>query len=263
MNSLTAEFFNGIATGCRRFDRVSVVINNVSDIESVRKRCDELARTSVIDGYCDVAAQLPHALLLTGLARSRLEPRPHYTDHFLVKVCQPGPRWLVHWDTDVVLDVPGDWVTPAIALMQRRVDVATATPRWPDGWSLDQERLSTDGAFDLGYGFSDQVFLIERARFAAPIYRKFCPASWWYPTSHLTPIFEQRVDAWMRRSRLQRAVYRQVSYKHDERMANQPRGTAAQRARRKAQRLMYEAAQQVPGRFQPALHRRPNEKVRS
>lgn len=254
---LTPDHFRRIESDVgRSFDRVTVTVNNVDDPGAVRARMHELVTSGVVDGFVEVAHALPDALAVTGLKLRDLEPLEHYTDHFLVKVCQPGPRFLLHWDTDVRLDQSCDWVTPGIDYLQRHREVAVVSVGWPDTWSMDAERLSIDGDFDLGYGFTDHLFLVERRRFARRIYRRFAPAAWWYPTSFLTAIFEQRVDAWMRRERLQRATYREVRYRHDEVMVDHPPRTFFDRVRRRARRHIASALEAIPG-FNPSIHRRP------
>ena len=246
-SALTRAFFARITDSLGRdFDRTTVTINNVRDPASVRARASELIGSGVIDDFVEVSDHLDAALEKTGLSRRELEPLPWYTDHFLVKVCAPGPRWLVHWDTDIVQVRPGDWVTPSIQFLNEHPDVVVAGPGWSDERSMRSETLRQDGEFNIGYGFTDQIFMVERERFAAPIYDHFTIASWWYPTAHITPIFEQRIDAWMRRKRLPRATYRAVTAVHDERMVDQPRGTRMQRMRRIAQLSVYRSAQRLP-----------------
>lgn len=259
---LTADHFDRIAADVgRRFERTTVTVNNVDDPTAVRRRLDELVSRKVIDGFVEVVAALPSALARTGLTMTDLSPLEHYSDHFLVKVCEPGPRFLVHWDTDVRLTVPGDWVTPSIAYLQAHPEVVVASVGWPDTWSMDDERLDVDGEFDLGYGFTDQLFLIDRTRFARPIYRRVAPASWWYPTSHIAPIFEQRVDAWMRTDHLKRAIYRKVRYFHDETMVDHPSRTTMQRVRRRVYRATRMALERLTPGFVPSVHRRPRSPV--
>lgn len=255
--ALTPEFFARIREEVfREFDVVSVTVNNVDDPSLVRTRLQQLRASGIVHSTVDVGSALPAALTRTGLTMGRLRPLEHYSDHFLVKVCQPGPRYLVHWDTDVRLTRPGDWVTPGIEYLRTHPGVKVVTPAWSDKLSLDRERLSTDGPFDLGYGFSDQIFLADRTSLAAPIYRRIAPAAWWYPTSHIAPIFEQRVDAWMRRGHLLRATYRPVQYAHEEVMVSHPSRTLVHRVRHRAQATTVAALEHLPG-FIPAIHRRP------
>lgn len=247
-NTLQPSFFAEIERSVRRtFDRTVVVINNVDDLAAVRKRCHLLMRAGVVDDFVVVAEALPGALRQVGLSPRKLEPLPHYTDHFLVKLCHAGPRWLVHWDTDVVLTIAGDWITPSINYLSTHAGSVVAMPGWMDETSMSSTTLRHDGPFNVCYGFSDHIFLVERSRLARPIYRHVSPASWSaYPTSHLTPIFEQRIDAWMRRHRHKLVVYRHVRYVHDEHMASQPASGIRQRIRRRFHRDIARLMQGLP-----------------
>jgi hypothetical protein len=120
---------------------------------------------------------------------------------------------------------------------------------------MAREAISRDGPFDIGYGFTDQIFMVDRYRLAQPIYRHISPASWWYPTSHVAPIFEQRIDAWMRSERLTRATYRDVRYVHDETMATHPAQGLANRVERKVRQQVFSALQRLPKSAPPTLRR--------
>ena len=88
-----------------------------------------------------------------------------------------------------------------------------ANPLWEDP-TLERTTLAYDGDFALGQGFSDQVYLVRRAEFAAPIYQQRCIARYRYPVSAITYIFEARVDAWMRHHDRLRLTYLPARYRH-------------------------------------------------
>ena len=117
---------------------------------------------------------------------------------------------------EVTLVDAGNWVSPALELLQEREDILVANPAW-ELPGADRETIASAGDFDLGYGFSDQVFLARRSELAAPIYDERCLASLRYPTAHIAPTFEQRLDAYMRNHRRLRATYRPTVYQHPHR----------------------------------------------
>jgi len=140
----------------------------------------------------------------------------HYSDWAIVALFLPGSApWMCHRDPEVRLKNPFDWVSPSINLMKEDSRVAVANPNWWKG-GLDGETILTHGDFSIGYRFNDQVYLLRISEFARPVFRYFAPASLRDPLSYVSPIFEQRVDAYMRCHRRLRATYRRAIYVHPD-----------------------------------------------
>jgi hypothetical protein len=197
------------------FAVVTVLVNNVAD------RADALARAQqILDSDSPVtrvefvADHLAAALRRTGLRAGQLKRLPHFTDCCLVAVTLDGPDWIVYWDSDARLERPADWISPTLSRLSRDPSLVIGNP---DNWHVGlarREALVVDDEFAIGFGFSDVAFLARRSVLAAPIYRHVAPASWRYPLAHIEPIFEQRVDAWMRRTGKQRATFLGVGITH-------------------------------------------------
>lgn len=245
------------AMNATRFARRVAVLNNIENMDEAVWRAERLVDSGELSTYHIVAETLLNALKRTGLRRRHLMPLQHYTDHFLVAVTRPGCKYLLCWDSDARLVDACDWVGPSLKLLADDPSVLIAQPGWKDGWSMAAEQFAVRGEFDLGFGFTDHIFLVERARLARPVYRLVAPASWWYPTSHLTPIFEQRVDAFMRRTRLRRAVYRPATYFHEGTMASHP-AAGSSRIGRKARRASRAILEKYWPGFNPTFVRRPH-----
>ncbi len=194
----------------RRFSLRTVLINNVDDRDAAWSLAQERIGEGEIDRAVFVDDHIDEALGKTGLTRSDLRPIPYFLDWALVAVCIQGPRFVLHWDADVRMRQPADWVGPAIELFERDRRVLAANPNWEID-NLDEFTLERQGAFSLGHGFSDQVFLARRSDLAQPIYRQRSIARWRYP---FTFIFEARVDAWQRHHGRLRATYRDATYLH-------------------------------------------------
>jgi hypothetical protein len=206
-----------VADNARAFAARTVVINNVDD----REEAAALARARIEDGEIDryvfVADRLDHALSETGLTREELQPIPYFTDFAIVAATLDGPDWMLMWDADLRLRAPADWVTPAIALMERDPRIMAANPNWPVD-NLARYTLETDGDFAIGQGFTDQAFLARRSELGRPIYRQRCVALRRYPLSYVGAIFEARVDAHMRHAGRLRATYVPAVYEHEVEM---------------------------------------------
>jgi hypothetical protein len=117
---------------------------------------------------------------------------------------------VLHWDADVRLREPRDWVGPALALMERDRRVMIANPNWEIA-NLSSFTSEETGPFALGHGFSDQVFLGRRSELGRPIYGQRCVARWRYPYPRS---FEARIDAHLRHAGRLRATYRAAIYTH-------------------------------------------------
>ena len=118
--------------------------------------------------------------------------------------------------------------------MERLPRDAVANPSWGDGAEAQAEACYVLDDFVLGYGFSDTAFLFRRSQWARQNYRRVVPASWRYPLAHVGPVFEQRVDSWMRRGRLLRATYLPAQTIHQGAVGTAyPRLSRRQRLRRR------------------------------
>jgi hypothetical protein len=67
----------------------------------------------------------------------------------------------------------------------------------------------------VGFGFSDQCFLVRTADFRAPIYNELNDLSARYP-GYGGELFEKRVDAWMRNHGFLRATFKHGTYLHEK-----------------------------------------------
>ena len=201
------------------FSRRIVIINNVNNISNVIELANLAKERGEIEEYFFVSDNIADALSLTGLTAKDLGRVPFYSDWALVASTIKGSRWFVHWDAEVNMQSQIDWISPSIKLMLDREDIFTCNPGWSKGSAKNSgeiEAVGKDGDFFIGYGFSDQLFLGDRKRMAAKIYKEFAPASLRYPLSHICSPFEQRVDSYMRNHKLKRATYAYSSYTHPE-----------------------------------------------
>ena len=223
------------------------LINNVHDRKDALMRAQDLVQAGEINAFHFVDEHLDHALAVTGLTREHLGGRiRHYSDFPLVAVTMDGAPWLLHWDAEVHLRNPINWIEPAVELMEDDPRVLVANPNWKRP-TLEHETLETSGEFALGYGFTDQLFLVRRAELACPIYKRFCPASLRYPLAHIGPIFEQRVDAYMRSERRLRATHKMVVYVHPGNEGDPyPTATTIERLRLFRNRVLLRALRNIP-----------------
>jgi hypothetical protein len=196
----------------RRFALRTALVNNVEDREDAEARGRALVESGEIDRVVFVADRLEAALERTRVPRGELS---WHLDWGLVAVTLDGPDWLLHWDADVRLRAPANWVDPAIELMEADRRILSANPDW-EVPNIDAFTSEVAGRFVLGHGFSDQVFLSRRSELGAPIYTQRCLARWRYP---YPGSFEARIDAHLRHAGRLRAICRDVAYEHRVEMA--------------------------------------------
>ncbi len=78
-----------------------------------------------------------------------------------------------------------------------------------------QESISEIEHFFVGFGFSDQSFLVRTNDFKKPIYNEYNSASERYP-QYGGETFEKRVDSWMRNHQYLRLTYKHGTYIHED-----------------------------------------------
>lgn len=216
---LCAEYWARIAADLQRpLSKRIALINNVVDRSEVDRLADSLVRDGSIDAYFHVADHLDNALTAVGLTQDALGRIPHYSDCAFVALHLCATDYVLYWDADVHMLEPHDWVTPSIERLANQPDALIANPLWsPDRFSLEKiraENFEEDESFFKGYGFSDQLFLARTADLQQPIYDYTHPLSLRYPLSHIAPIFEQRLDSYMRRAHKTRLTYKHAGYSH-------------------------------------------------
>ncbi len=235
------------------FERRTVLINNVDDLGDALARAEAARERGEVDHVAVVAEHLDEALARAGMTRRDLGRIPHYTDCSLVAVFLDGPEHLLYWDADVRLAAPGDWVTPALELLERDPRIAVVNPSWTDD-TLGVETLEQDGPWAIGQGFSDQLFLVRRSDLRRPeVYGTRCLAELRFPMAHVARVFESRVDAWMRHHGRLRGTWTPLTYVHPAETAgtSYPAFTARERARALGVRAGLAALRATPRPLRP------------
>jgi hypothetical protein len=229
----------------RRFTTRTALVNNVDDRADAEARGRALVEAGEIDRVVFVADVLDAALARTGLTRADLRPASWHLDWALAAVTLDGPPFVLHWDADVRLREPADWVGPALDLFARDPRVLIANPNWEID-NLADFTCEEAGPFALGPGFSDQLFLGRRSELGRPIYRQRCVARWRYP---YPDSYEARVDAHLRHEGRLRATYRGATYEHPVAMGTSwPHRSVVERARALRNDLAIRALRAAPWR---------------
>jgi hypothetical protein len=241
---LESEFLLGIfASNCFEFATRTVAINNVDDRSSAAAAAERLVASGTIDRYFFVADHADAALAAVGLSTQALGRIAHYSNWAFVGMHLAREPYLLHWDPEVTLLEPHDWISPSLAAFEREPLALCANPLWnPHRHSMEtirREALCETPDFFVGYGFSDQVYLIRTAEMQRSVYDYSHPESLRYPLAHIAPIFEQRVDSYMRRNHRLRLTYRHAGYNHPAELEGRhyPNTTFLESSRKHLQRI--------------------------
>jgi hypothetical protein len=106
------------------------------------------------------------------------------------------------------------WISDAFKILEERSEVFVANANWDKEFLLtEEESFDSIDDFFLGFGFSDQCYLIRTKDFRQPIYNEHLEVSARYP-EYGGELFEKRVDSYMRNHNLYRITSKKASYMH-------------------------------------------------
>jgi hypothetical protein len=234
------------------FARRVVLVNNVTDRAAAGKMAQALRQIGAITEFHFVEDLLESTLHGAGLTRRDIEPDIHYSDCSLVAMFLEGSDYVVYCDAEVRLQNRCDWISPSLALMERDARVAVTNANWQQP-TLTAEAREYRDEFAIGYGFSDQLYMVRRGEFARPIYKFHAPISLRYPLSARGRVFEQMVDSYMRVHRRMRGTYIAAVYEHPSEGTSYPVSTTRTRLMRVRNSIVLRSIQLLPGRH-PRYH---------
>ncbi len=196
------------------FKEKILYINNVNDPTEVRYYAEKLVQENIITAYFTSDDYAEEALNFFDINRESFHGGLYYSIAELVGIYLCKTEYLLSYKGDVILEKPFEWVSQAIQTMEGDNRIKVANPTW--NWryyEARQEAFDEDENYFIGYGFSDQCFLICTKDFKTRIYNEENPASQRYP-AYGGESFEKRVDAWMRNHKHYRITSKNISYIH-------------------------------------------------
>ncbi|TPJ66492.1 hypothetical protein [Mesorhizobium sp. B2-7-1] len=199
---------------CHDFNRRRLVINNVRERARVEAAAAAAVARGDIDEYLFVDDHAAAALEFFQVSKTSLGRGYLYSISELVALHISDASYLLYYKGDSYPKRRFRWIDDAVGLMEGSGDLVVANLCWNDRFDLARsESFGQQGDFLVGYGFSDQCFLVKMSIFRAPIYNEENPASARYP-DYAGESFEKRVDAYMRNHELKRLTHRRQSYVH-------------------------------------------------
>ncbi len=199
-----------------QFDKKILYINNVKNPLQVEEYAQKLIKQNVIDQFIHVHEHADAALEFFNLSKEKLGKGYYYSIAELVSIYLTETSYILHFSGDSIPEktIPPNWLNQGLKVLQENHQVKVFNLAWDKKYKEAQnESISEDSSFYLGYGFSDQMYLIRTADFKAAIYEEVNAASDRYPC-YGGELFEKRVDSWMRNHQFLRATFKHGSYLH-------------------------------------------------
>jgi hypothetical protein len=196
------------------FSEKILMINNVKNYSVVSKCAERAIQQGWISKYIIVEEHAAEALDFFSVSRGSLGIGYPYSIAELVGIFLCHSDFLLHYAGDCIPATTCDWVSRAVHLMSQdpRVKVCNLNPGEDYSEAKDGATEETDD-FCIGYGFSDQCYLVHSREFRQRIYNESHPASARYPR-YGGELFEKRINSWMRNNGHLRATYKHAHYIH-------------------------------------------------
>ncbi len=212
---LKGRLLERMITRCNySFARRKVFINNVSDLPLVTTWAQKKVHEGVIDEFVVVEDHAEKALKFFEVTRESFTHGYYYSIAELVSIYLCTTPFLLHFSSDTILERnTSTWIADAITLFNRRSEFAVANPTWGRQFDMAKaESHEEDADWYIGYGFSDQCYLIRTDYFRKPVYNETTHAPQYLPMSG--ELFEKRANAYMHNHGLLRMTNKHVCHIH-------------------------------------------------
>ena len=213
---LMGDYLEKMISLCNyNFEQKNLIINNVKDRILVTKYAEIKKRNGVIDNYYFAEDYAEEVLAHFNIDKDKFDGGYYYSIAELVSIYLCNTKYLLHFSSDSYLvDCKNDWIAESIKIFNERSDVIVANPIW--NYEFENACNESFGEIDnffLGFGFSDQCFLIKTDVFKKDIYNERNLDSERYP-KYGGELFEKRVDSFMRNNNLYRITNKHQIYIH-------------------------------------------------
>ncbi|HUQ18822.1 MAG TPA: hypothetical protein VM099_04345 [Gemmatimonadaceae bacterium] len=197
------------------FAKRTLCINNVDDVGKVCRYAQKLVNSGILTDFLVVAEKEKSALDFYQLPKESLTSGFVYSIAELVGLYMCETDYLLHFSGDSRPTTESTWLASALSRMESDARAKVANLTWNGNYAeAAAESFAEDDDFYIGYGFSDQMYLVRTSDFRRPdVYHDTNPMSARYP-KYGGELFEKRVDSWMRNHDYYRLTYRHASYLH-------------------------------------------------
>ncbi|OJJ20093.1 hypothetical protein BKI52_16605 [marine bacterium AO1-C] len=211
---LAQDYLEQAISRCNKdFESKEIIVNNVKDREAVKKALDEKISQGVIDKYYFVDDHIEKVLKHYALTKSSFNGAYYVSSSELTGIYLCQTEFLLYFKGDAFLYTNNNsWIDQGVKVLQENNDILVANPTW-NGKSAEVKSESFEELDDffIGYGFSDQCFLVRTNDFKKQIYNETHSTSKRYPRGNP---FEAMVNSYMRNHQLKRITHKKDSYLH-------------------------------------------------
>ncbi|WP_010262395.1 hypothetical protein [Treponema primitia] len=216
---LKTNYLNNMINNCNyNFKFKQLIINNVDNPEKVKIFAQKKIDKGIIDAYYFVDDYIDEALKCFDIKKESFGTGYYYSSAELVGIYLSKTKYHLHFSSDAFMNKKNKnsrWIHDACEILNSESKYFVANPMWDYSYNticmnFDDKRPEN---FFVGYGFSDQCYLIRTDDFKKDIYNYSHPASKRYP-KYGGELFEKRVDSYMQTKGLLRLIARHESYIH-------------------------------------------------
>lgn len=196
-----------------KFDCKILCIGNVADIKKVEPYAQKKVDAGVIDRYIILRDNAEQVLDFYEIDKDSFNGGYNYSIAPLTAIYFSNTDLFLFFTGDSRLEPDNDgWIEKASSMLLDSKDYFVANPLWNRCIDeLKSESLSETEDWAVGFGFSDQCFLVRTVDFRKPIYNEKHPASERFP-KHAGDSFEKRVNSYMHNHNLYRLTSKKISY---------------------------------------------------
>jgi len=213
---LKGNYLEKVIQECNyKFSKIILIINNVKNRTEVEKYATSKISAGTIDSYYFTEDYASEVLDFFDIKKESFEGGYYYSIAELLGVYLCKTKYLFHFSSDsFICNMKENWIDEALIIFNTRKDVIVANPVWNNSYiQAKKESIGEIGDFYLGFGFSDQCYLIKTDVFKKHIYNENNIQSERYP-KYGGELFEKRVDSYMRNNNRYRITSKKVSYSH-------------------------------------------------
>ncbi|MEP6804611.1 MAG: hypothetical protein ABI892_08810 [Flavobacterium sp.] len=213
---LYGDYLTKLINNCNHdFFCKQLIINNVKDVAKVVKYAEKKIKEGVIDKIIIVNEHESIVLDYFNLDKDSFKEGYNYSIAELTGIYFCQTEYLLHFSSDSFVKKIGfDWIKKGIEELEKDSRFIVANPTWNN--KIEEAKSESNYEINdifVGFGFSDQCYLIKTKCFKSTIYNETNDKSNRYP-KYGGELFEKRVDAFMRNSGHLRITFKNITYFH-------------------------------------------------